>query len=305
MRRVERMKNRVLGMLLLVGVGCSGGGPKAAPSPPPTRESAQAASDHRQWDECSKQYRALARTFVWQRGANEYSAACCDARGGRPDAAFGMLTRATKDGYHDAAWAAKDPDLDSLHGDARWPGYLDAARVAQAAEEKTLHQDLILDLRARVKVDQDVRNEYLAARRTGTLTPELVEKVEKIDHENTEALKAMVATYGWPGRSLVGENGANDAWLLVQHADKDHAFQRQVLALLEPLVARGEVSPHHFAYLYDRLAVADKRPQRFGTQCDDKGDPGAVEDPPPLDARRAAYGMSTMAEYRKVFLERR
>jgi hypothetical protein len=296
------MKNTMLGVLLLLGVGC-GGGPKAATSPPPTRDSAQAAYDHQQWDECSKQYRQLATTFVWQRGANEYSAACCDARGGRRDAAFGMLTRATKDGYHDAAWVAKDPDLDSLHGDARWPGYLESARVAEAAEAKTLHKDLVDDLAARVKVDQEARNKVIDAQRDGSQHPELWAPVQKIDHENTEALKAIVAKYGWPGRSLVGENGANNAWLLAQHADQDHEFQKQVLTLIEPLVARGEVSPNHFAYLYDRLAVAEKRPQRFGTQCDMNGDPGAVEDPPHLDARRAAYGMSTMAEYKEGLLK--
>jgi hypothetical protein len=292
------MKNTVLGMLFLAGVGCSG-----ATAPPPTRDSAQAAYDHNQWSECSKQYRQLAQAFVWQRGASEYGAACCDARGGHADAAFAVLARATTDGWCDADWAAKDADLDTLHGDARWPGYLDAARAAKTAADKTLRVDLRDDLAARVKADQAGRNAYIALTRDGSKHPDFVEKMEKLDHENTEALKAMVAAHGWPGRSLVGEQGANDAWLLAQHADRDHAFQKQVLALIEPLVARGEVSPHHFAYLYDRIAEAEKRPQRFGTQCDEHGDPGTVEDPPRLDARRAAYGMSTMAEYKQGFLK--
>src|SRR3954453_2080197 len=32
-------------------------------------------------------------------------------------------------------------------------------------------------------------------------------------------LAAIIAAVGWPGRSLVGEDGADAAWALAQHAD--------------------------------------------------------------------------------------
>ncbi|PPV06910.1 hypothetical protein XBLMG947_2128 [Xanthomonas bromi] len=48
---------------------------------------------------------------------------------------------------------------------------------------------------------------------------------------------------GLPNAAQVGRDGAAAAWLLVQHADADPAFQEQVLGTLAPHVARGEI-PH-------------------------------------------------------------
>jgi len=80
--------------------------------------------------------------------------------------------------------------------------------------------------------------------------------------------------------------------------DLDLAFQKQVLGLMEPLVKTGVVEPRSYAYLYDRVAVADGRPQRYGTQL--KGaDPFPIEDEANVDARRKQVGLGTMAEYRK------
>ena len=57
--------------------------------------------------------------------------------------------------------------------------------------------------------------------------------LEAMDTDNTAWLKAVVQEHGWPGRSLVGEDAANAAWLLIQHADHDLEFQRTCLDLLE------------------------------------------------------------------------
>jgi hypothetical protein len=118
-----------------------------------------------------------------------------------------------------------------------------------------------------------------------------------VDAKMTARIKAIIAEHGWPGKTLVGTDGAHAAWLLVQHADADVAFQKQCLALIEPLVAKGEVTAADHGYLYDRVAVNEQRPQRFGTQFGPDGKPRPVEDEARLDARRAAIGLTTMAEY--------
>ncbi|GAA0616087.1 hypothetical protein GCM10009422_09050 [Brevundimonas kwangchunensis] len=122
------------------------------------------------------------------------------------------------------------------------------------------------------------------------------------DKDNTEWLKADVAANGWFTRSATGERASSSAWLMAQHADNDRDFQRHVLALMEPLVEQGEVSPNNYGYLFDRIAVAENRPQRYGTQgeCKSPGrwEPNALEDPERVDALRAEaeiYG--TLAEY--------
>ena len=63
-----------------------------------------------------------------------------------------------------------------------------------------------------------------------------------LDGDNTAWLKADVAANGWYLISTTGERASSAAWLMTQHADRDRAFQKEVLALMEPLAAAGEVS---------------------------------------------------------------
>src|SRR3989344_6360684 len=88
----------------------------------------------------------------------------------------------------------------------------------------------------------------------------------KIDEKNTERLKRIVDKYGWPGRSLVGEEAAHGAWLLAQHADRDLEFQKHALVLLEEAVVGGEADKRDLAYLTDRVRVNNGQSQIFGTQ---------------------------------------
>ena len=46
----------------------------------------------------------------------------------------------------------------------------------------------------------------------------------RIDVANTDRLRAITAEHGWPGRALVGEEGAEAAWLIAQHADQQLDF---------------------------------------------------------------------------------
>src|SRR5262249_42523708 len=46
-------------------------------------------------------------------------------------------------------------------------------------------------------------------------------QMEATQRDNVEWLKQVIADRGWPGRSLVGPDAADAAWLIVQHADHD------------------------------------------------------------------------------------
>ncbi|MEL6737966.1 MAG: DUF6624 domain-containing protein, partial [Pseudomonadota bacterium] len=94
----------------------------------------------------------------------------------------------------------------------------------------------------------------------------LLGEMRRIDHANTLWLKGRVERDGWPKISQVGEKAADMAWLLVQHADADPAFQLKALRLMEPLVAEGEVSKSNYAYLYDRIMLKLAGKQRYATQ---------------------------------------
>jgi hypothetical protein len=122
------------------------------------------------------------------------------------------------------------------------------------------------------------------------------------DKLHIERLKAIIAAHGWPKISETSERTSAAAVTVVNHAGSDLAFQRQVLALIEPLIAKREARAEDYARLYDRLATVDKRPQRYGTQgttCKDGqyAIPTDLEAPEGLEARRAAVGLQPMAEY--------
>ncbi len=124
-----------------------------------------------------------------------------------------------------------------------------------------------------------------------------------VDEVNTQRMKEIVAQIGWPTRSKVGQRAASMAWLLVQHADHDLAFQKYCLGLMSAQPA-NEVQPRNVAYLEDRVRVAEGRPQLYGTQfytdSETKLGPRPIEDVAHVDERRAEVGMETLAEYTRI-----
>jgi hypothetical protein len=128
--------------------------------------------------------------------------------------------------------------------------------------------------------------------------------MREADEENLPWLKEVVAAHGWPGSALVGTDGAHAAWLLAQHADADPAFQRQCLGLIGAAVEAGEASLLEYAYLTDRVLLAEGRSQVYGTQVtrrDDAWVPRDLRDPELVDERRAAAGLEPLAEYLQRF----
>ena len=87
------------------------------------------------------------------------------------------------------------------------------------------------------------------------LPDELAAEWQRIDEENTRWLAEVLSARGWPGWTLVGEEGAGAAWLLAQHADHDPVQQRAFLHALCDAVAQGQASRTHLAYLEDRVRV--------------------------------------------------
>ena len=161
--------------------------------------------------------------------------------------------------------------------------------------------DVQEELAKRVEEDQSLRTQFMS----GEIDGELIERVTEVDAANTAWMKDLVAEHGWPGNSRVGEKGAGDAWLLVQHADQDLEFQERCLELLRQAVPAGEANPQHLAYLEDRVAMHRGRPQRYGTQFrprDGGGfEPYTLEDPARVDEWRASVGLEPLAEYAKNF----
>ena len=144
---------------------------------------------------------------------------------------------------------------------------------------------------------EDVRvREELAA--DGSLFESYHPVMEEVHRRNAARLAVILDERGWPGRTLVGEDGSAAAWLVVQHAIAEPALQRRGLKLLREAAARGEAPPVHPAMLEDRIRVAEGRPQLYGTQFDwdQNGEmsPEPIEDRAAVDDRRRAVGLDPL-----------
>lgn len=121
-----------------------------------------------------------------------------------------------------------------------------------------------------------------------------------VHRRNGDRLALIVDAFGWPGFSLVGEEGADAAWLLCKHAIAQPELQRRMLPLVELAVARGEAPPWHAATLLDGIRFYEGRPQVYGTMWDwdERGElrPWTIEDEDGVDDRRALVGLPPLAD---------
>ncbi|WP_326822600.1 DUF6624 domain-containing protein [Streptosporangium sp. NBC_01756] len=159
------------------------------------------------------------------------------------------------------------------------------------------------ELLRRMERDQAVRTAALIGE---SLSRELDQEWDAVDTGNTAFLKGVIAERGWPGRDMVGEEAAHAAWVLAQHADQDPEFQRGCLPLVKSAVDAGQATPSEWAYLLDRVCVAEGRSQVYGTQYWTRNGvfgPRPIEDPDRLDERRAEVGLAPQADYDRTMRE--
>jgi hypothetical protein len=132
-------------------------------------------------------------------------------------------------------------------------------------------------------------------------------RFENLDRQNTSELKDLLKIYYWFKISEFGEKADSQAWILVQHADLDPQFQKNVLIILADLWPKKETSPKNYAYLFDRVAASWNDPskrtlQRYGNQGLCIGykawEPIPMENPEHINERRASVGLNTLEEYK-------
>jgi hypothetical protein len=182
--------------------------------------------------------------------------------------------------------------------------------LKKSAPETSSADPVVRELLLRFARDQAVRIPFSQLKWTEGLPPAAANawmlsagsRVTAIDCDNTAWLKTRLAKIGWFTIPKYGEAADTAAWHLVQHADRDSAFQRAMLEKLQALPP-GETNGKRLGLLFDRVARAEGHLQRYGTQgtCKDgQWTPFESEDPEHLDQRRAAIGMDPIAEHMKT-----
>ena len=171
---------------------------------------------------------------------------------------------------------------------------------AQAPTRPALRKALL----AREVVDQAMRDTVgMMFRAGGQPDSALMRRTQESDATNAAWLRSVVREHGWPGVSAVGADGASAAFLIAQHATHDPVFQACVLKLLERAVAAGEAPGEHYALLFDRVALAAGRKQRYGTQAtllNGRMVLQPLEDSLHVDARRQEVNLPPLSVYMQL-----
>ena len=143
--------------------------------------------------------------------------------------------------------------------------------------------------------DLRVRTELAA---DGSLFNGYHPRMRAVHEANADRLGRILSERGWPGEPQVGPDGAQAAWLIVQHAISRPGLQREALEALRMAAARGEAPATQPALLEDRIRTLEGRPQRYGTQLDwdESGELGPLplEDPAGVDERRRSVGLGPL-----------
>ena len=204
------------------------------------------------------------------------------------------VIRSTDPKTANAFWVERDLEIDAV------THYISNCEFPTVGEK--LRTMVITDQSLRLLFTELVRREdHFLSREEAALTRiGLIERLRRIDEFNTETLKSMLEGREWFRDDKDGKDAAYNAWLIVQHADRNPEFQRTILPLIEAALGTPGTSNQNYAYLHDRIAIAEGRPQLYGTQgrCVDLGiwEPYEIIDEAQVDIRRADMDLDTVAD---------
>lgn len=235
---------------------------------------------------------------------DRYNAACSWSMAGNKDSAFSQLMRiATKANYTNLNHLSVDTDLESLHGDKRWNELVAIVKQNKDKAEANLNKPLVAILDTVMREDQAGRMQLdEVEKKYGRDSKEikaLWKSISEKDSINTQKVTKILDEYGWVGPDVVGGEGSQAIFLVIQHADI--GIQQKYLPKMREAVKNRKASPSALALLEDRVALRTGKKQIYGSQIgrfpDGKYYVSPLEDPDNVDKRRADVGLSPLADY--------
>lgn len=153
---------------------------------------------------------------------------------------------------------------------------------------------IIFDLQ---NADLELRDKLVSG---GQLGEGYNEEMENLHNQNAAVLNQIMDRIGFPTVGKVGKEAAFAAWMIIQHAIGKPDFMRKCALLLEKAVKDNKADPRNLAYLTDRIATFENKPQRYGTQFDwdDSGNlsPNHFDDIDQVNQRRKSIGLNTLED---------
>jgi len=170
-----------------------------------------------------------------------------------------------------------------------------------------MNQKLQKELIFLAKEDQVLLEELSKSGDLANYKDEVHPELKIVFERNTKRAKEIIKEYGWPKISLVGEDGSDAMYHIVQHSVLDEAFMQSCVPLLSEQVKNKEAKGFQLAFLQDRTLMQQNKPQIYGTQHqEDKSGkivPYQIEDPKGVDERRLSLGLEPLKE-RTAFLQK-
>jgi hypothetical protein len=125
-------------------------------------------------------------------------------------------------------------------------------------------------------------------------------KQTQLDEENLKMVESIFKQYGYPGKRLVGYELSEVAFMIIQHSSLEK--MEKYLPLIEKAVAERALNDYYLPYLVDRIRMAKKLPQVYGTQLiwnkkKERMELYPLEDAPNVDARRDKAGLQALKFY--------
>lgn len=100
----------------------------------------------------------------------------------------------------------------------------------------------------------------------------------------------IISTYGWLGKSKIGDWANSTLFIVIQHA-QDNSIREKFYPLLEESVKEGESRKSDLATMKDRILIENGQPQIYGTQTNNLGQLFPVENKNKLNKRRRQVGL--------------
>lgn len=168
-----------------------------------------------------------------------------------------------------------------------------------------IYKEIAKKIIALKNADLEFRDKLIAA---GKLGEGYNDEMAKIHNQNAKTLDEIIQTIGYPTVAKVGEEASEAAWLVIQHAIAQPEFMKKCVLLLESAASENEANPKNLAYLTDRVAVFERKPQLYGTQFDwdEKGklSPNPFDDLARVNKRRKAIGLNSLDEQTEIIRRR-
>lgn len=232
---------------------------------------------------------------------DRYKAASAWALANQPDSAFVNLFKIIESGYYtNTTEVLSDSTFVSLRTDNRWKTLIDTLSGAEAKLDKSL----ITILDTIFHEDQQYRQQLgEIEKKYGRDSKELKAHwkiIEEKDSINLTKVRTILDERGWLGKDIVGPQGNQTLFLVIQHADLE--IQKQYLPIMREAAEKGDANGADLALLEDRVALRMGKKQIYGSQIGRDLKTGEfyvmpLDDPDNVDERRAAVGLGKLQDY--------